>query len=417
MSTRQDVSQFQGQDRLGRREFMAGAAAAALSYAVLKPAAVRAAQAKPVRLGLIGCGGRGTWIADLFKAHGGYEIVAAADYFQDKVDTFGERFAVPTAQRFTGLSGSRRLLECGVDAVAIESPPYFHPAQAAAAVDAGAHVYLAKPIAVDVPGCNTIQEAGKKASQKKQVFLVDFQTRATQFYIEAIKRVHAGAIGELAFGQSTYHAESPWPGQMQFLRDNPQNPENQLRAWGLSRALSGDIIVEQNVHALDVASWIVNQPPLYADAAGGLTVRERIGSCYDHYAALYQFPNGVEVTFSSRQFPGHASQPDGIRNRFFGSKGVLETQYGGQVFIRGENFYRGGRTPGIYTEGAQANIATFHDAITKGRFDNPTVEPSVRSTLVALLGRTAAYAGRRLLWTDLLKDQNKLVFDTSGLKD
>jgi predicted dehydrogenase len=115
-------------------------------------------------LGIIGCGGRGTWITDLFRKHGGYEITAAADYFPDRAVAFGARMAVPAARLFTGLSGYKRLLASGVDAVAIESPPYFHPEQAAAAVEAGAHVYLAKPAAVDAPGCRSIQESAERAA-------------------------------------------------------------------------------------------------------------------------------------------------------------------------------------------------------------------------------------------------------------
>ncbi|GAH68694.1 unnamed protein product, partial [marine sediment metagenome] len=181
------------QAQITRRGFIAGAGAAALSFTIAKPELVRGANANSkIKLGMIGCGGRGKWIAKLFVEHGGYEIAAAADYFQDRVDTFGEKFNVDPAHCYTGLSCYRRLLEEKLDAVAIESPPYFHPEQAAAAVDAGCHVYVAKPIAVDVPGCHTIAESSKRASANELCFLVDFQTRANEFYREAIKRVHEG---------------------------------------------------------------------------------------------------------------------------------------------------------------------------------------------------------------------------------
>ena len=150
-----------------------------------------------INLGIIGCGGRGTWIAKLFQQHGGYNLVAAADYFADRVDALGDALGVKPPQRFTGLSGYRRLLEQPLDAVAIISPPYFHPEQAAAAVAAGKHVYVAKPIAVDVPGCRTIEQSGQKATEKKLCFLVDFQTRADAFYIEALKRVAAARSASL----------------------------------------------------------------------------------------------------------------------------------------------------------------------------------------------------------------------------
>ncbi len=370
---------------LNRRQFVASAGAAAVACTVMKPQTVRGSNASAkVNIGLIGCGGRGTWIAELFQAHGGYNLVAAADYFQDKVDGAGEKLGVPAAKRFTGLDGYHRLLEQQLDAVVIESPPYFHPEQAEAAVQAGKHVYLAKPIAVDVPGCKTVERSGQDATGKGLCFLVDFQTRADEFYMEAIKRVHEGAIGQFAFGEATYHAGIPWAGQMRYVEQDPKSPETRLRAWGMDRVLSGDIITEQNIHTLDVASWIMNQPPQCAFGTGARKVREW-GDCCDNFAITYRYPDNVGIAFSSRQFNGHGSQPEGIRNRMFGSDGVLETSYGGDVRIRGKNGYKGGASPAIYKQGAVANIATFHDSIQKKDVSNPTVEPSVRSNLVTIL--------------------------------
>jgi len=397
------------QRQITRRGFIAGAAA--LSFTIAKPELVCGTSANSkIKLGMIGCGGRGKWIANLFTEHGGFEIIAAADYFQDRVDAFGEKFNVDPAHRYTGLLCYRRLLEQKVDAVAIESPPYFHPEQAAAAVDASRHVYVAKPIAVDVPGCHSIAESGRKASTKNLCFLVDFQTRANEFYREAIKRVHDGALGRFAFGESSYHAGCPW----KYYTDRPDNPETRLRNWGYDRALSGDIITEQNIHTLDVASWIMDEPLVYAVGTGGRKVRT-LGTCWDHFAALFQYSNNVGITFSSRQFKGHGSI-GGIRNRMFGSKGVLETEYGGTVIIRGENFYRGGKTNEIFKQGAVNNIATFYENITTERFDNPTVAPSVRSNLVTILGRTAAYTGERIYWDKLIKSTEKLQAELRGLK-
>jgi predicted dehydrogenase len=401
------------QDRITRRSFVAGAAA--MSFAIVKPQLIRGTVANSkVKLGLIGCGGRGTWIAGLFKEHGGYEIVAGADYFRDRVDKFGDKIGVDAKYRYTGLSGYLKLLDSDLDAVAVESPPYFHPEHAEAAVDAGRHVYLAKPIAVDVPGCNTVASSGMKASQKKLCFLVDFQTRANEFYIEALKRVHDGALGDFAFGESSYHAGIPWKGQIKYLQDDPKNPENRLRAWGLDKVLSGDIITEQNIHTLDVVNWIMNRAPLYALGTGGRKVRQ-VGTCRDHFAVLFQYPDNVGITFSSRQFEGHDS-PGGIKNRMFGSKGVLETEYGGNVIIRGENFYRGGKTSGIFKNGAVNNIASFHKNITEGNFDNTTVESSVLSNMITILGRTAAYRQQIVSWEEIIQSNEKLQADLTGLK-
>ncbi len=401
---------------LSRRRFVASAGAAALSFTIASPQMARtyAANSK-VKLGLIGCGGRGTWIAKLFKAHGGYDVVAAADYFQDRIDNLGNQLEVPTSQRYPGLKGYLKLLK-DVDAVAIESPPYFHPEQAAAAVEAGKHVYVAKPIAVDVPGCLSIGDSGKKASSENLCFLIDFQTRSDPFYMEALRRVHKEkALGKFAFGECTYHAGDPFGRMYDSWRKDPNNPEMRLRAWGLDKVISGDIITEQNIHTLDVMNWIMHKPPVWAVGTGGRKFRP-VGTCYDTFSILFQYADDIGITFSSRQSKGYGTQPEGIRNRMFGTEGILETQYGGQVLIRGDHFYRGGKSPGIYKDGTVANIQTFHQSIQDGDYSNPTVECSVQSNLVTILGRTAAYENRKVTWTELLNTKEKLDANLKGLK-
>jgi predicted dehydrogenase len=401
---------------LSRRGFMASAGAAAVSFTVIQPRLVRGTAANSkINLGLVGCGGRGTWIAKLFRDNGGYNVTAVADYFQDRADNAGNELGVPQANRFTGLKGYLKVLE-KVDAVALETAPYFRPEHAAAAVEAGKHVYAAKPVAVDVPGCLSIEDSGKKSRANKRVFLIDFQTRADPFYMEALRRVHEEkALGEIAFGEATYHATCPFSRMYDTWRSDPENGENRLRAWGLDKVLSGDIITEQNIHTLDVMNWIMGVPPLWAVGTGGRKVRP-VGTCWDTFSALFQYPNNIGITFSSRQIEGHGTQPEGIRNRMFGSEGVLETEYGGQVIIRGKHFYRGGSSPGIYQEGAVANIKTFYESVTGGKFDNPTVETSVRSNLITILGRTAAYGNRMVTWDEMLKNKEKLDANLKGVK-
>ena len=287
-------------ETINRRKFITTSGAAAIgAFSIVNPLMVSGSTANSkIRIGIIGCGGRGSWIAKLFNAHGGFEVVAGADYFQDKVNAFGEQLGIKKDKLFTGLLGYKKLIDSGVDAIAIESPPYFHPEQAVAGVDAGKHVYLAKPAAVDVPGCVSIEETGSKASKNNLCFLIDFQTRANDYFIEALQRVHRGDIGELAFGEASYHAGYPFGKQNEILKLNPQNAENQLRAWGISRELSGDIITEQNIHTLDVMSWIMNQNPVSAYGSCGHNVRNDIGSCSDHFALVFKYPKNVAITFS-----------------------------------------------------------------------------------------------------------------------
>ena len=160
----------------------------------------------------------------------------------------------------------------------------------------------------------------------------------------------------------------------------------------------------------------MGKPPLYALGCGGLKARPKVGSCWDHFVVYYQYPDKAGVQFSGRQFKGHGTV-EGIKNRMFGSKGVLETEYGGAVLIRGENYYNGGKTAEIYEAGAVANIASFHRAIAERDFRNPTVAPSVQSNLITILGRKSAYENRIVTWAEIIKDEERLIPELKGLKD
>jgi predicted dehydrogenase len=400
--------------KISRRAFLGGTGSTALGLTLLKPGLLRGAQANSkIDIGLIGCGGRGKWIADLFLKDGNYNLVTVADCFQDRADEAGQRFGVPAGRRYTGLSGYRRLLDQKLDAVVIESPPYFHPLQAADAVSASKHVYLAKPIAVDVPGCLSVEESGSRATANKLCFLVDFQTRANPAYQEAVRRVKEGMIGTLVSGEATYICGPTFTGISPTLKKDPSNPELQLRTWGLNRILSGDIITEQNIHALDVACWIIGSDPIKAVGSGG-EARGLGGTCWDHFSVTYWFPNDILVNFSSKQF-GQAW--DDICCRMYGLKGTIDTHYFGVVTVKSdEDGYNGGRMNNLYTEGAVNNIATFRDAIRKCNYSNPTVTESVRSTLTTILGRTAAYKEAAVTWAEMMQVKEKWEANLQGLK-
>jgi predicted dehydrogenase len=393
---------------LPRRAFLASAAATATTLTILKPATVFGADANAaLDLGLIGCGGRGSWIADLFAQSGLYRLVACADYFQDKVDAVGNKHQIDRARRYTGLSGYKRLLDSKLDVAVIETPPYFHPRQAMDAVEAGKHVFVAKPIAVDAPGCLTIGEAGKKATARKLVFLVDFQTRANEDFRKAVGLVHEGAIGKLVLAEAFY----PWSGGGRGTP--PATPEAQLRTWYYVLPLSGDFIVEQSIHSLDVATWILNADPLKARGAGGHKVRPA-NSIYDHFAIQYTFPDDLLLSFTCIQSIPFAK--DEIRARVFGADGVIDVDYFGTVFLRGKEASVRATMDNLYTAGTQTNIREFHQAVVAGKCDNPTVAPSVRSNLTAVLGREAVYRRTELTLADLVKEGKKLEPDLTGLK-
>jgi predicted dehydrogenase len=322
------------------------------------------------------------------------------------------KFNVPPVKRFTRLSGYHRLLEQKLDAVVIESPPYFHPEQAAAAVEAGKHVYLAKPVAVDVPGCLTVADSGKKATAKKLCFQVDFQTRANKLYQDAVKAVHDGEIGKIVSVEANYQCGDLGAARDQFLRKDPKNPEARLRSWVLDRLLSGDIITEQNIHALDVACWMLDAEPLRAYGTGGCK-RECPGTCWDHFAVIYYFPNDLVVSFNSHQ-SGYGY--DDIMCRVYGLKGTADTHYFGNVMVKATEFHLDGSVGNLYSDGVETNIATFHNNIIKGACANPTVPASVRSNLTTILGRMAAYKGRVVTWHEMMHVREKFMPDLKGLK-
>ncbi|NLY01789.1 MAG: hypothetical protein GXY83_37365, partial [Rhodopirellula sp.] len=178
-------------------------------------------------------------------------------------------------------------------------------------------------------------------------------------------------------------------------------------------SLSGDVIVEQDIHALDVATWILDKDPVRAFGTGGRKIRTS-GDIWDHFSVTYWFPEDVVLTFTSiKCVPGI---PDAIRCRAYGDQGFIDTNYFGDVSIRGKTPYEGGTLQNLYTEGAVNNIEEFHRAVTEGDCANPTVAPSVRSNLTSVLGRTAAYRGCVVTWEEMIKAGEKLSFDTSGLQ-
>ena len=326
---------------------------------------------------------------------------------RNEVERFGEKFGVPAERRYVHLSGYKRMLDDGkLDGIVVETPSYFHPEQAAAGVDAGCHVYVAKPIAVDVPGCLTMQQAAERATKKELCLLVDFQTRTHPFYQEAVKRVRFGEIGKIICGDAGYQA-----GPLGHDPDK-QGVELRLSNWFHDRALSGDIITEQNIHAIDVVAWMMDAAPEFAYGVGG-NPTVSYGDTWDHFQIIYMYPGDVSVSFSSKQM---GRGYDDILCRMYGERGTVDTHYFGDVKIAGEFPYKGGNVGNLYRDGAIKNIATFHDNITQGRFANQTVPSSVRSNLTTILGRTAAYRRKVVTWDEMMKENEKLDARLEGLR-
>ncbi len=384
---------------VSRRSLLAGAAATA-GLTIVQARSVAGTQANSmIELGIIGSGRRGYWIGKLFQQDGRYRVVALADVFDDQMANAQKELKLADVRRYKGMKAYKELLASKVDAVAIESPPYCHAEQAAAAVDAGKHVYLAKPVATDVPGCRMVMDAGRKAADKLS-FWVDFQTRVTDNFMEAAKRVHDGAIGRPFAGQAFYYCTAiPYKGDI-----SKKDPETRMRNWIHDIALSGDILVEQNIHATDVADWLMGGHALKAFGTGGRKVRTEYGDCWDHYIVTFWYPNGALIDFSSSQCNKGYND---IGTRIFGSKGTVDTRYRGKVEITGDNPWNGGERPEMFTTGAAENVKRFGDSLLSGKPINNS-EPASHSTLTAILGRIAAKANRVISWEEMMERNERL---------
>ncbi len=392
---------------------IAGTAAGLSILSGTRAPAQQAASGTPkLKVGFAGCGGRGSFVADIFKEDGGYEFAAAMDYFDDRVQSFGEKFGVPAEKRFSGLGGFQKLLASGIDAVAIHSPAYFHPDQCAQALEAGKHVFVAKPVAVDVPGSLTIGELGRMATAKKLVMLVDFQSRGNAVFTEALTRVRRGVMGELTYGECIYEA-----GTLSAQVPDEKTAEDRLKNWVQWKDLSGDICVEQNIHSLDITAWAWG-PPVRATGFAGRRVKTGPGDTSDHYNVLFEYAGGGSIAFMSRQYNAWGGPPIVIKNRQFGTKGALETDFGGMVQLRAEkpaDAFRG-KTDGLYKEGSVQQVRIFRESILGGNFENPTVPNAVETNLLCLFARFAAEQKRTVTWEELLKDTRRAQPDLAGLK-
>jgi predicted dehydrogenase len=263
-----------------------------------------------------------------------------------------------------------------VDVVIITSPPYWHPDHFDAAVAAGKHCWLEKPVATDVQGTRRIEATGRKGAGKVSM-AVGFQGRYAPAYQEMVKRIHEGAIGDIVTAQTYYYSQD----LTRKGREGASALENRIRNWVFDKALSGDILVEQNIHVLDIVNWVLRAHPVSAAANGGKKA-----------------PRDVHVSFGSTQFKNSFDQR---AQRFMGTKGYAEAHFGkGGVRIVGENAWES-EIPEGYAESVPRKIAAFLESIRTKQYQND-VPSGVESTYTAILGRTAAYEREPRTWDKLV---------------
>lgn len=395
-----------------RRHFLGTGIAAA---AVLHPMAGRGQETtadKPkIKIGLIGAGGRGSWIAKLFHEHGGYQFHAVADYFPEVAERVGGSLGVDRARCFSGLSGFCKVIESGVEAVILETPPYFMPEQAAAAVAAGLHVFMAKPVAVDVPGCLAIEAATAEATKQKRVFLVDYQMPTDPVNIDVVNRIHDPEFGPLLQVQSI--------GISSGFSDPPLGKTLESRLQGLvwvnDIALGCDNIGNFDIHAIDVALWVIGERPVSAVGSSRIGRPNPHGDGRDVCSVVFRYANGVVHNHFGQALKNQA--PSTLRVVAHGAAGHAQVDYMKEAYLHGAGKLRLKATPvaNLYKNGAVRNIATFHQQVTGGIFVNDTVRRSVDGCLACILGREAAARGIEMTMERLLKENQKLQPDLKGL--
>jgi predicted dehydrogenase len=301
---------MQDHETIRRRQFLGGAAATAASATLLGTGLALAADSpapppvkRKIKVGLIGCGGRGSWIAGLFHQHGGYEFLAAADYFQDRADKTGASLGADKSKCFSGLSAYQRLIASGVEAVILETPPFFFPEHAEAAVQAGLHVYMAKPVAVDVPGTLKIGAAGKKATQQQRVFLVDYQMWTDPVNLEVYQRIRDGGLGTL---QMVFSVGTSGGGG---FNDPPLtgNLEKRLMnlIWVNDDAMGCGYIGNFDIHVIDALLWALGKRPVSAFGKGGRFRKDPHGDSFDTNFVTYTFDDGLAWNHESAAGPTH----------------------------------------------------------------------------------------------------------------
>ena len=391
-----------------RRNFLRSSALLAASSLAI-PRSVHAVGSDLLRVGLVGCGGRGSGAAvNALNADRGARLVAMADAFQDRIDGSLERLkkAKPdqvTVDRdhcFVGFDACDRLIASGVDVVLLATPPHFRPQHLAACVAAGKHVFCEKPMAVDAPGVLAVQAASQSAKQKNLSIVAGLCFRYAPGTRETMKRVLDGGIGKIIAIQSTYNTSSPWH------RNRQREPgwtemEYQMRNWYPFTWLSGDHNVEQHVHSLDKACWaLAEQTPMKAWGLGGRQRRgeQSIGNIFDHHTVVYEYADGVRVYSFCRRQDGCANE---VSDHFLGTLGRCELM---------KNTITG-QTPWRY-EGPKGNMYDAeHEVLFRSiRQRQPVNDGSfmTNSTMMAILGRMTTYTGQEITWEQAIQSKQSL---------
>ncbi len=394
-----------------RRQFIKTGAAASLLPLLGSLQPVFAAGTDRIRVGLVGCGGRGIGaVRNCVAADPSVQLVAVCDAFADRVDaamkefTEGggdgnnlrpplpkDQFAVTPDRCFVGFDGYKQVLASGIDLVLLVTPPHFRPLHLQAAIEAGVHVFTEKPVAVDPVGARLVMQVAELAAQKKLAIVAGTQRRHSADYLETMQRIKDGAIGELVGGSCYWMQEALWH---RGRKPEWSEMEYQMRNWLYFTWLSGDHIVEQHMHNIDVMNWAFGGPPLKAFGMGGRQSRTdaKYGDAWDHFSVEFEYANGVRVQSLCRQVAGSSTR---VTERLVGTKGTARPS----GVIQGASPWKfEGKLVNPYD---QEHI----DLIRSIRAGTPLNEGRqvAESTLTAILGRMSAYTGREVSYAWVLE--------------
>jgi len=406
---------------MNRRKFLQGASTAC-SLMIVKPSvAFSYAANSAVQYGLLGCGKRGTSVATSFATNTQARVVALGDIFPDQLaigkqhfDQLNSKLGVPAVDpklTFHGWEAYKAMAaNPHIDAVQISTPPFFHVEHMDILSAGGKHVYCEKPVGVDIPQTRRALQIAKRIDGKVSAS-VGFQIRSAPPFAEIVQRIHAGQIGKIASIAGYYNAPpATYPDRGAMPHD-----EQRLRNWLWDKTLSGDILLEQNIHVIDVCNWVMESHPLKATARASRKVIQNFGNINDNYEVIFEYPGEVELVFSSTQFnaPGYFD----VKETFFGTEGIAEMPYKGALRIQGQKpwtwtgseqesgakFAADGAFSDNLADADKMKDRSFIESITGNKFQNQ-IAAGVESARTCMMARKSAETGRTVSWQDIEAD-------------
>jgi len=412
-----------------RREFLKSSTAAAVGGALLGNLALarsaHAAGDETIKIALIGCGGRGSGAAkQALSTQGPVKLIAMADVFQDRLDSSYKelmsqeqvkaRIDVPEERRFTGFDAYQKALDAGPDLVILATPPGFRPLHFEAAVKAGKHVFMEKPVATDAPGVRRVLAAAEESVKKRLAVGVGLQRRHEVKYLETIKRLQDGAIGDIVSTRVYWNGSTPWVHTREELERKYgrklSEMEYQLRNWYYFTWICGDHIVEQHIHNMDVGNWLKGGYPVRASGMGGCQVRKGkdYGETFDHHAVEFEYADGSRMFSQCRHIPNCWNS---VSEHAQGTKGTATISDASIRPSGGDPWrYRGPRPDPYQVE--------HDDLFASIRAGNPSneAEAGAKSSMTAILGRMCTYSGKVITWDEAIASNLNLAPDEFSMQ-